>query len=92
MQSHTDLTKKQQKQVQGSTGYTHEQLERENETLIPEDQFEDYAQELAEDIGAINREYQWPLYCIDWEWAAIELKHDYTSATVEGQDYLMRAF
>ena len=36
-------------------------------TLISESYFEDYAQELAEDIGAISRDTQWPLNCIDWE-------------------------
>lgn len=90
--NYTELTKKQQKQVQESSGYTHEQLEREDEALIPEYDFEDYARELAEDIGAISKDYQWPNYCIDWEYAAQELKHDYTTVTIDGEDYLMRVF
>src|SRR5690349_9754034 len=35
--------------------------------LILDDHFEDYAQEFAEDIGAINRDASWPNNCIDWE-------------------------
>jgi len=34
--------------------------------LIREDYFEDYARELAEDIGAIDRDANWPLSYIDW--------------------------
>jgi antirestriction protein len=38
---------------------------------------EDFAQQLAEDIGAINKNAQWPNNCIDWEHAASELMYDY---------------
>ena len=56
--------------------------------LIAKDAFEDYAQELAEDIGAIpNSEAGWPLYCIDWEWAARELTQDYTTVDFDGTTY-----
>ena len=39
----------------------------------------DFAQEMAESIGAIDTEAStsWPAYCIDWEYAARELMHDY---------------
>jgi hypothetical protein len=59
-------------------------------TLIPEDEFEDYARELAEDIGAIPAGMGWPLYCIDWERAARELSADYNRVTFRGTDYLIR--
>jgi len=60
--------------------------------LIREDYFEEYAQELAEDIGAIpDRDNNWPLYCIDWEWAARELRQDYTEVTYLGVTYYVRA-
>jgi hypothetical protein len=59
-------------------------------TLIRDSYFEEYAQELAEDIGAIGRDNQWPLYCIDWEWAARELQVDYTSVDFDGVTYWMR--
>lgn len=57
-------------------------------TLIPEYDFEEYAQQLAEDIGAIPEGAGWPLYCIDWEHAARELAMDYGSVEWEGTTYL----
>lgn len=59
--------------------------------LIPEDEFEEYAQQLAEDIGAINDDTAWPCTCIDWERAARELSMDYDCITFDGADYLYRA-
>ena len=58
--------------------------------LIQDSCFEEYAQELAEDIGAINKSSQWPNYCIDWEWAARELQIDYSSTEWEGVTYWFR--
>lgn len=37
-----------------------------------------FAQNMAEEIGAINKEAQWPNNCIDWEFAAKELMYDYS--------------
>ena len=48
------------------------------ETLIRDSYFEDYARELADDIGAVPADASWPAYCIDWERAARDLKMDYT--------------
>lgn len=59
-------------------------------TLIPEDGFEDYARELADDLGLIDRDTPWPLNCIDWERAASELQQDYTSCEYQGTTYLFR--
>jgi hypothetical protein len=59
-------------------------------TLVRESYFTDYAQELAEDIGAISRDAQWPLACIDWDKAADELKMDYTGAEFDGVTYYFR--
>jgi hypothetical protein len=59
-------------------------------SLIAESDFEDYARELAEDIGAIPDDAQWPCTCIDWEKAARELQTDYSSVTYDGTDYLYR--
>lgn len=56
-------------------------------TLIREDEFEDYARGLAEDIGAIPSEHTWPTSCIDWKQAAWELKMDYTSVEFAGDTY-----
>ena len=37
---------------------------------------EDYAQELAEELGSIPKDAGWPLTCIDWESAWRDLTHD----------------
>ena len=59
---------------------------RDGITLIPEDDFEDYAMDLAEDIhGSIEG---WPFSCIDWDQAADALRMDYSSVEYEGVTYL----
>jgi len=58
--------------------------------FINDDDFEEYAIELAEDIGAIQKEEQWPANCIDWEQATDELKMDYSSIEFEGNTYWYR--
>jgi hypothetical protein len=60
------------------------------ETLIRDSYFEDYAKELARDIGAINDDAHWPNNCIDWEEAASELQVDYTSVEFSGVTYWIR--
>lgn len=60
------------------------------ETLVRESYFETYAQELADDIGAINRDATWPNDCIDWGRAARELLMDYTSLDFDGVTYYAR--
>src|SRR4051812_49593204 len=59
-------------------------------TLINDDYFEEYAEEFANDIGAINREANWPLSHIDWKAAADELKGDYTEVNFDGHSYWVR--
>jgi seryl-tRNA synthetase len=61
------------------------------ETLIRESYFQDYAMQLAEDIGAVKGDEGWPLNCIDWEKAARELKYDYFSVDFDGVTYLIRS-
>jgi soluble cytochrome b562 len=61
------------------------------ETMIPVDDWEDYARELAEDLGAIDRDAKWPNTCIDWEQAANELAMDYTIVSYQGDDYYVRS-
>lgn len=39
---------------------------------------EDFAQSLAEELGEMPKDNRWPHYCIDWEYAARELMHDYS--------------
>jgi hypothetical protein len=60
---------------------------RYGEALILGDHFEEYAKQLAEDIGAIDREVGWPACHIDWEAAAEALQGDYQEFEVEGVSY-----
>lgn len=60
------------------------------EQMVAVNAFVDYAQELAEDIGAINVDASWPHTCIDWEQAARDLAMDYTIVTLLGHDYYVR--
>lgn len=61
------------------------------EALIRDSYFVEYAQELAEDLGYINKEVSWPYTALDWEKAAEELKQDYRSADFDGIEYWIRA-
>lgn len=61
------------------------------EIMIREDYFTDYAQELAEHIGAIDANSSWPLSYIDWDAAAEALKQDYKDVEWDGSPYLVRA-
>lgn len=65
---------------------------RHGETLIHEDHFRDYAEEIAADLyGAEVTDAKWPFSYIDWEKAADELKHDYTGADFDGETYYFRS-
>ena len=60
-------------------------------TLIRDSYFEDYARELAEDIGAVSKDLSWPACHIDWEAAADALKMDYTEIEIDGETYWVRS-
>lgn len=60
------------------------------ETLIRDSYFQTYAQELADDIGAVNADAGWPNNCIDWERAARDLQMDYSSVEFDGVTYWIR--
>lgn len=66
---------------------------RHGEQLIPEDDFEEYARDLADELGYMDNKAasSWPFTCIDWEKAAEELKQDYSQADYQGTTYLFRA-
>lgn len=61
------------------------------ETLVRDSYFTDYAQQLAEDIGAVDANATWPNNCIDWERAARELRMDYTAVAFGGVTYWLRS-
>jgi hypothetical protein len=57
--------------------------------FIAEHDFTQYAEELANDIGAIGvNSYEWPINHIDWDSAAEELKMDYSEVEWQGTTYL----
>jgi len=58
--------------------------------LIHARYFTDYARELADDIGAIDSNADWPLSFIDWDAAADALKVDYEEVVFGGHDYYGR--
>jgi hypothetical protein len=64
---------------------------RHGETLIRDGYFQEYAQQLAEDIGAIKSDAGWPYDHIDWEAAADALKQDYTEVDFDGESYWIRS-
>lgn len=58
--------------------------------VIRDDHFREYAQQLAEDIGAIDSEAGWPSCHIDWDAAADSLKMDYYGFSFDGCDWWVR--
>lgn len=61
------------------------------EVLIRDSYFEDYARELAEEVGAIDKNAPWPATYIDWEAAAAALQQDYTDIEFDGVTYWARS-
>jgi hypothetical protein len=62
---------------------------RHGATLIHEDYFTEYCEQMVEDIGDLPREI--PSYLvIDWEATANNLRQDYTSVDFDGEKYLVR--
>lgn len=59
-------------------------------TFIRESHFTEYAQQLADDVGAVDRNAQWPLNHIDWDAAADSLKYDYSTVEVDGTTFYYR--
>ena len=59
-------------------------------SLIADDYFIEYAEQLAEDIGAISKDATWPNQFIDWDSAADALKEDYSEVEVDGKTYQYR--
>lgn len=61
------------------------------EALIRRSYFVEYAQQLADDIGAIDANATWPMTHIDWDAAARDLEQDYFEVDFDGVEYLIRA-
>ncbi len=60
-------------------------------TAIRDSYFKEYAEQLADDIGAIDSNAGWPLSCIDWDQAARELQQDYSTFDFDGVTYWVRS-
>lgn len=60
------------------------------ETLIHEDYWVDYCQELCEDVGYISKDF--PSWIeIDWESTAQNISADYTTVRYQGEDFYARS-
>jgi hypothetical protein len=77
-------------ELESELGCTLESADQNGLFFIDEDYFEDYARELAYDLGAIDSDTAWPCTHIDWEAAADELRMDYTEVEFDGNNYLVR--
>ena len=64
-------------------------IARDDPGLISDYGFEEYAQDMAESIGAIDGDAGWPLYHIDWAAAAASLQMDFMSVEYGGQTWWM---
>lgn len=59
-------------------------------TLIAARYFKTYAQDLAEETGAIDSNATWPMRCIDWDQAAEELQQDYAAIEIGDRTFFYR--
>jgi len=62
---------------------------RSSDTLIAEDDFEDYIRDSAEGMFDVDMN-TWPFSCIDWGKAAEEAQHDYTAIEFDDDTYYIR--
>ncbi len=58
--------------------------------LVRDSYFQEYAEQLAEDIGAVNTDATWPNNHIDWERAASDLQQDYSTVEFDGVTFWYR--
>ena len=57
--------------------------------MIPADEFEDYAHEMAADTGSVPVTGEWPHTHINWTTAAAELEQDCKKVDWEGSRYFV---
>jgi hypothetical protein len=76
-----------EEEASGSPDWIH------GEALIRDSYFQDYAEQLADDLGAIDPKAanNWPTCHIDWEEAADALKADYMEVAFDGVAYWILA-
>lgn len=79
-------------EIESQLGCSIEEAANNEPILIADSHFENYARELAEDLGAIPNDYSWPASHIDWEAAADSLKMDYMEITLGTYSFWTRAW
>ena len=87
--NYTDLTKAQQKQVVNDSGYSKEQWTSNDETLIPENELDEYLLDLFYDIYDIPDNIQ---TYIDDDRVIYDLKMDYSEVDIDGETHYFRAW
>ena len=55
--------------------------------LVADSYFEEYARNLAEECGMVDTSASWPMTCIDWGQATLELQTDYSCIIIRGDTY-----
>ena len=60
---------------------------RQGTPLVRDNYFGRFAQDLA---YSMYKGSEWPLYCVDWDRAAVNLQHNYTSLAFQGVEYWIR--
>ena len=58
--------------------------------LVADSHFQEYAQNLAEDCGVVDTNARWPMTCIDWKQAALELQMYYGNILIRDITYWYR--
>jgi len=59
--------------------------------MIPESEWQEYAEQLADDVGMVDADSPMRNY-IDWEKWAQDLAYDYGLVTFDGADYYVRSW
>ena len=64
---------------------------RHGETLIHEDYWEEYVQDLCEDLGYISKDFPYWIE-IDWEATAKNVAMDYSTIEIDGNTFYFRSY
>jgi hypothetical protein len=62
-----------------------------SEILVRDSHFIEHAKDVADSLGRIDHEAEWPACHIDWSAAADDLQSDYTAIDFDGVTYWVRS-
>lgn len=79
-----DILLKLQEECEGYSDWKY------GETLIRESYWEDYVQELVEELGYISKDFPWWIE-VNWGRTAENVAQDYTTVDFDGTDYYIRS-